>query len=71
MKENAIEKLLELTRGKGVDIAFEVVGNPSTFELAVYAVKYGGNAVYGGASTPNRFRSRRYHQNSSKKNLNY
>lgn len=42
-KENAIEKIMGLTNGKGVDVAIEAVGVPPTFELCESIVGAGGH----------------------------
>jgi alcohol dehydrogenase len=39
----AIEKLMKLTNGKGVDVAIEAVGVPATFELCEAIVTAGGH----------------------------
>ena len=39
----AVEKLLKLTNGKGVDVAIEAVGMPATFELCEAIVNAGGH----------------------------
>ncbi|KAJ7945170.1 alcohol dehydrogenase [Quillaja saponaria] len=44
-KEDAIEKILEITGGKGVDIAVEALGRPQTFAQCTQSVKDGGKAV--------------------------
>jgi alcohol dehydrogenase len=41
-KENAAEKVKQLTNGKGVDTAIEAVGIPATFELCELIVAPGG-----------------------------
>jgi alcohol dehydrogenase len=41
-KENAVEKIKELTGGKGVDTAIEAVGIPVTFELCENIIAPGG-----------------------------
>jgi alcohol dehydrogenase len=41
--ENAVEKVMSLTHGKGVDTAIEAVGLPATFELCGKIVAAGGN----------------------------
>jgi len=41
-KEGAINKVLELTNGKGVDTAIEAVGVPATFELCEEIIAAGG-----------------------------
>ena len=40
---NAVEKLMKLTNGKGVDVAIEAVGVPATFELCEAIVTAGGH----------------------------
>ena len=40
---SAAEKVLKLTDGKGVDVAIEAVGIPSTFEMCEAIVKTGGH----------------------------
>jgi alcohol dehydrogenase len=44
-RENAVEKLLELTEGLGVDVAMEAVGVPETFELCADIVRPGGHVA--------------------------
>ena len=41
-KENAMERILALTAGKGVDTAIEAVGVPATFELCESIIAPGG-----------------------------
>ncbi|MEO6684404.1 MAG: zinc-dependent alcohol dehydrogenase family protein [Dyadobacter sp.] len=41
--ENAIEKVMSLTNGKGVDVAIEAVGIPATFELCQEIIAPGGH----------------------------
>ena len=41
-KENAIENVMALTGGKGVDTAIEAVGIPATFELCQFVIAPGG-----------------------------
>ena len=41
--ENAVEKIMALTQGKGVDAAIEAVGVPATFELCEAIVGAGGH----------------------------
>src|SRR4029078_2724962 len=43
--ENAIEKVMALTNGKGVDAAIEAVGIPETFELCEEIVGAGGHVA--------------------------
>ena len=42
-KENAVEKIMSLTNGKGVDTAIEAVGVPATFELCEAIIGAGGH----------------------------
>jgi alcohol dehydrogenase len=42
-KEDPIKKIMSLTDGKGVDVAIEAVGIPSTFELCESIVAAGGH----------------------------
>jgi len=44
-KEDPIEKILEITGGKGVDVAVEALGLPQTFAQCTQSVKDGGKAV--------------------------
>ncbi|KAK2384944.1 GroES zinc-binding alcohol dehydrogenase family protein [Trifolium repens] len=44
-KEDPIEKILEITGGKGVDVAVEALGRPQTFAQCTQSVKDGGRAV--------------------------
>jgi (R,R)-butanediol dehydrogenase/meso-butanediol dehydrogenase/diacetyl reductase len=44
-KENAVEKILELTGGRGVDVAFEAVGVSAALQTAIDVTKSGGNVV--------------------------
>jgi len=41
--ENAVEKVMSITNGKGVDTAIEAVGIPTTFELCEEIVSAGGH----------------------------
>ena len=41
--ENAVEKMMNLTNGKGVDVAIEAVGIPATFELCESIIEAGGH----------------------------
>ncbi|XP_062118133.1 uncharacterized protein LOC133831747 [Humulus lupulus] len=45
MKEDAVDKIREITGGKGVDIAVEALGKPQTFMQCFKSVKDGGKAV--------------------------
>ena len=40
--ENAVEKIMSITNGKGVDVAIEAVGVPATFELCQDIIAAGG-----------------------------
>ncbi|KAI4336496.1 hypothetical protein L6164_015018 [Bauhinia variegata] len=44
-QEDPIEKIIEITGGKGVDIAVEALGRPQTFSQCTQSVKDGGKAV--------------------------
>ncbi|KAK7358753.1 hypothetical protein VNO77_00691 [Canavalia gladiata] len=44
-KEDPIEKIIEITGGKGVDVAVEALGKPQTFAQCTQSVKDGGKAV--------------------------
>jgi len=43
--ENAAERVRELTDGRGVDVAFEVLGRPETFTQALEVIADGGRMV--------------------------
>ncbi|KAI9164985.1 hypothetical protein LWI28_005658 [Acer negundo] len=45
IREDAIEKIREITGGMGVDIAVEALGKPQTFLQCVQSVRDGGKAV--------------------------
>ncbi|KAK9293285.1 hypothetical protein L1049_021277 [Liquidambar formosana] len=45
LKEDAVEKIREITGGMGVDIAVEALGNPKTFLQCTQSVRDGGKAV--------------------------
>jgi alcohol dehydrogenase len=53
--EDAVERVLELTGGRGVDTAIEAVGVPETFELCTELIRAGGRVanvgVHGCAAT--------------------
>jgi len=53
--ENAVEKIMSLTSGKGVDVAIEAVGVPATFELCQEIIAPGGHianiGVHGKSAT--------------------
>jgi threonine dehydrogenase-like Zn-dependent dehydrogenase len=40
--ESALEEIIEATSGTGVDVVIDAVGLPSTWELALSAVRFGG-----------------------------
>jgi len=42
-KENAFEKIMSFTQKKGVDVAIEAVGIPTTFELCESIIAAGGH----------------------------
>jgi alcohol dehydrogenase len=44
-REDAVEQVLALTDGLGVDVAIEAVGTPSTFESCVAMVRPGGHVA--------------------------
>uniref|UniRef100_A0A7N0ZV50 Alcohol dehydrogenase-like C-terminal domain-containing protein n=1 Tax=Kalanchoe fedtschenkoi TaxID=63787 RepID=A0A7N0ZV50_KALFE len=44
-KEDAVEKIREITGGLGVDIAVEALGRPQTFQQCSLSVRDGGKAV--------------------------
>lgn len=44
-EENAIEKIMELTNNKGVDVAIEAVGVPATFDICQDIIKAGGHVA--------------------------
>jgi Zn-dependent alcohol dehydrogenase len=44
-KENVVDRIKEITGGRGVDIAVEALGRPETFRQTVDAVVDGGRAV--------------------------
>ena len=43
--ENALERVMELTEGVGVDVAVEAVGVPQTFELCTELIRPGGRVA--------------------------
>lgn len=45
LKEDAVEKIREITGGVGVDIAIEALGKPQTFQQCTQSVRDGGKAV--------------------------
>ncbi|MFZ2286972.1 MAG: zinc-binding alcohol dehydrogenase family protein [Bacteroidales bacterium] len=44
-KENALSRVMELTRNEGVDAAVEAVGSPATLVLALEAVSFAGRVI--------------------------
>jgi alcohol dehydrogenase len=44
-KEDAVERVMELTGGLGADVAIEAVGMPETFELCTELVRPGGHVA--------------------------
>jgi alcohol dehydrogenase len=44
-REDAVERIKELTEGLGVDVAIEAVGVPETFELCAEIVRAGGHVA--------------------------
>ncbi|XP_074311381.1 uncharacterized protein LOC141647183 [Silene latifolia] len=53
LKEDAVEKVKELTGGLGVDIAIEALGKPRTFQQCTQSVRDGGKAVMIGLADVN------------------
>jgi alcohol dehydrogenase len=43
--EDAVQQILDLTDGEGVDVAIEAVGVPATFDLCTRIVRPGGNVA--------------------------
>jgi S-(hydroxymethyl)glutathione dehydrogenase/alcohol dehydrogenase len=50
-QEETARRILELTDGKGVDVAFEATGRPETYVAALNSVKSGGSVVAVGLSS--------------------
>ena len=44
-KEDVVKEIAAITDGRGVDVAFEALGNPNTFATALNSVKDGGRVV--------------------------
>ena len=44
-RENAVERIMELTDGLGADVAIEAVGIPGTFELCTELIRPGGRVA--------------------------
>ncbi|HEY6739737.1 MAG TPA: S-(hydroxymethyl)mycothiol dehydrogenase [Actinopolymorphaceae bacterium] len=51
-REDAVERVRELTGGFGVDLAIEAIGLPTTYEQAFYARDLAGTVVLVGVPTP-------------------
>jgi len=51
-RQNVVKSILELTQGKGADIAFEAVGVTATVDLALRGVRKGGAVTLVGNVTP-------------------
>ena len=51
-RENVVESIINLTQGKGADIAFEAVGVTATVDLALRSVRKGGAVTLVGNVTP-------------------
>lgn len=51
-KEDAVEKIRELTGGNGVDVAIEAIGVPAAYEQAFYARDLAGTVVLVGVPNP-------------------
>jgi S-(hydroxymethyl)mycothiol dehydrogenase len=51
-KEDAVERVRELTGGNGADVCIEAVGNPKVMEQAFYARDLAGTLVQVGVPTP-------------------
>ncbi|XP_058097719.1 uncharacterized protein LOC131242835 [Magnolia sinica] len=52
-KENAVDKIKEITGGRGVDVAVEALGKPLTFLQCTQSVRDGGKAVMIGLAASN------------------
>jgi 2-desacetyl-2-hydroxyethyl bacteriochlorophyllide A dehydrogenase len=52
-KENAVQKIKEITGGMGVDLALEFIGHRETIEQAINCVRGGGRAVIVGLGPEN------------------
>lgn len=52
LQEEAVDAVIELTNGRGVDYSFEVIGNPDTIAQAYNILGKGGTAVVVGIAAP-------------------
>lgn len=52
-KENALVRIMELTRNEGANVVIEAAGNPVTFSFALEAVSFAGRVVSIGYSKEN------------------
>jgi propanol-preferring alcohol dehydrogenase len=52
-KENAVQKIKEITGGMGVDLALEFIGHRETIEQAIHCVRGGGRMVIVGLGPEN------------------
>ena len=50
-RDDPVNRILELTGGRGVDVAFESIGRPETYSVALNSVRSGGRVVAVGLST--------------------
>ena len=63
MREKLHERLLEITEGRGPDVAIEAIGTPATFRAAVEEVAFTGRVVYiGYAKEPVSYETRLFVQ---------
>jgi Zn-dependent alcohol dehydrogenase len=51
-QDDAREVVMDLTEGRGADVAFEVIGQVATSELALTLTRHGGETVLVGAAPP-------------------
>ena len=52
LAENATERLLQATEGRGADVVIEAVGRPATYKQAIELVRRGGRILAYGAAPP-------------------
>jgi L-iditol 2-dehydrogenase len=50
-QEDPLDKVMDMTNGVGIDVAFEVAGEPDSYQLAAALVKPGGTVVIVGIPT--------------------